>query len=348
MGHFAQSQIVWVRQFTPMRHGPPSHDVFRNVFLALKPDTLLEIMELWVGDLDGKQVTIDGKVSRGAKDSATGKSTLHILRAWVSEASLSVGQEVCAEKSNELEALPRLLAKLQLHGATVTTDAMGGHPNIAKQIQERGADYMLALKANEKDAHEAVIAHFESLRLPEEETHEQGGWQPTCEASTTTEQNRGRYEKREVIVIRDISWWLKSWKWEGLQSIICVRCETMRQRHSAEKPTVEMHYYLSSSKASATELGRLIRNHWSVENQCHHLLDVTYHEDQCQVRDKIAAHNLTLLREISAKVLKTSSLKGSVRRKRKRCALDPAFRTEVTRPIFPRFWCVSPAARATD
>lgn len=337
MGHFAQSQIVWLRQFTPMRHGPPSHDVFRNVFLALQPDALLEIMELWVGDLDGKQVTIDGKVSRGAKDSATGKSTLHILRAWVSEASLSVGQEVCAEKSNELEALPRLLAKLQLHGATVTIDAMGGHPKIAKQIQERGADYILALKANEKDAHEAVIAHFESLRLPEEETHEQGGWQPTCEVSTNTEQNRGRYEKREVIVIRDMSWWPKSWKWEGLQSIICVRRETMRQRHSAEKPTVEMHYYLSSSKASATELGRLIRNHWSVENQCHHLLDVTYHEDHCQVRDKTAAHNLTLLREISAKVLKTSSLKGSVRSKRKRCALDPTFRTEVTRPIFHGF-----------
>jgi predicted transposase YbfD/YdcC len=337
MGHFARSQLQWLRQFTPLRHGPPSHDVFRNVFLALQPELMLEIMELWVGGLDGKQVTIDGKVSRGAKDSATGKSTLHILRAWVSEASLSVGHEVCDEKSNELEALPRLLARLQLHGATVTIDAMGGHPDIAKQIQERGADYILALKANEKDAHEAVIARFESLRLPQDETHAPGGWQPGCEVSTTIEQNRGRYEKREVVVIRDMSWWPKSWKWAGLQSVICVRRETMRQRHSAEKPTVEMHYYLNSSKADAAELGRLIRNHWSVENQCHHLLDVTYHEDHCQVRDKTAAHNLTLMREISAKVLKASPQKGSVRSKRKRCALDPAFRTEVSRPIFHGF-----------
>ncbi|MBK8091021.1 MAG: ISAs1 family transposase [Verrucomicrobiaceae bacterium] len=117
------------------------------------PEVPLEIMELWVGGLDGK-------VSRGAKDSITGKSILHILHSWVSEASLSVGLEVCAEKSNELEALPRLLARLQLHGATVTIDAMGGHPDIAKQIQESGADYILVLKANEKDAHEAVIARF--------------------------------------------------------------------------------------------------------------------------------------------------------------------------------------------
>ena len=337
MGHFARSQLVWLRQFIPLRHGAPSHDVFRNVFLALRPDTLLEIMELWVGDLEGKHVAIDGKVSRGAKDTTTGKSSLHILRAWVSEASLSVGHEVCEEKSNELAALPRLLAKLQLHGATVSIDAMGGHPEVARLIQDAGADYILALKANEKEAHQAVIARFDQLRPAAEELHTQGNWAQGCEVSTTREQNRGRYEQREVVVLRDLSGWPKSWRWAGLQSIICVRRETMRQRHAAEKPAVEMHYYLSSSTASAAELGRLIRNHWSVENQCHHLLDVTYHEDHCQVRDKAAAHSLTLLREISTKVLKTSAVKGSIRSKRKRCALDPTFRTEATHHIFHGF-----------
>ncbi len=338
MGHFAQSQLPWLRQFIPLRNGAPSHDVFRNVFLALRPDDLLEIMELWVGDLAGKQVTIDGKVSRGAKDTTTGKSALHILRAWVSEASLSVGHEVCGEKSNELEALPRLLAKLQLHGATVTIDAMGGHPDIARLIQDAGADYILALKANEKAAHQAVVARFESLRpTPEAQAAGEQGWAEGCEVSTTREQNRGRYEQREVVVLRDLSWWPKSWKWAGLQSVICVRRETLRQRHATENPTVEMHYYLSSSKADAAELGRLIRNHWSVENQCHHLLDVTYHEDHCQVRDQAAAHNLTLMRELSTKVLKSSPLKGSIRSQRKRCCLDPAFRTAATQHIFHGF-----------
>jgi predicted transposase YbfD/YdcC len=337
MGHFARSQLDWLRQFIPLRNGPPSHDVFRNVFLALQPELLIEIMELWVGELGGKHIAIDGKVSRGAKDSTTGRSTLHILRAWVSEASLSVGHEVCAQKSNELDALPRLLSRLQLHGAVVTIDAMGGHPEVAKLIVEQGGDYILALKANEKEAHQAVIAHFESLRLPEDETHAPGGWQPQCEVSLTTEQNRGRYERREVVVERETDWWAKSCQWAGLQSIICVRRETLRHRQSGEKPVIEMHYYLSSSKADAGELGRLIRNHWSVENQCHHLLDVTYHEDHCQVRDKTAAHNLTLMREMSVKVLKSSPLKGSVRSKRKRSALDPAFRTEIARPIFHGF-----------
>lgn len=337
MGHFAQSQLPWLRQFMPLRNGAPSHDVFRNVFLALQPDALLEIMELWVGQLEGKQVTIDGKVSRGAKDGDTGRSSLHILRAWVSEAGLSVGHEVCAEKSNELEALPRLLSKLQLHGAVVTIDAMAGHPDIARQLQDKGADYILALKANEKEAHQAVIAHFEAQRPAEDELHATGSWAPGCEVSTSCERNRGRYERREVVVSREQSWWPKSWQWEGLQSVICVRRETMRQRHGGETPCVERHYYLSSLKASAAELGRLIRNHWSVENQCHHLLDVTYHEDHCQVRDKTAAHNLTLMRELSAKVLRDSTVKGSIRSKRKRCALDPALRTVVTSRIFHGF-----------
>lgn len=96
MESFARSQLDWLRQFIPLRNGPPSHDVFRNIFLALPPGLMLDILELWVGDLDGRHVAIDGKVSRGARDTTTGKSTLHILRAWVSEAGLSVSHEVCA------------------------------------------------------------------------------------------------------------------------------------------------------------------------------------------------------------------------------------------------------------
>ena len=110
-----------------------------------------------------------------------------------------------------------------------------------------------------------------------------------------------------------------------------------QKRHTAESPAIETHYYLSSSRAGAAEFGRLIRNHWSLENQCQHLLDVTYHENHCQVRDKAAAHNLTLMRELSTKVLKTSAVKGSIRSKRKRCALNPACMTEATHHIFHGF-----------
>lgn len=334
MGYFAQSQLEWLRRFTPLVHGAPSHDVFRNVFMALQPEALLEVMQQWAGELTGQHLAIDGKVSRGAKDPATGKSTLHLMRAWVGAASLSVGYAACADKSNELEALPRLLASLQLKGAVVTIDAMAGHPHVAELLQDAGADYLLALKANEKNAFEAVKARFAAGRPEAPGT----AWPPeSWQEAGTREMNRGRYEQRDVVVCRDLAWFDKSWKWPGLQSVIEVRRQTMRQRHSKEQPTEEYHYYLSSLAPDAARLGALIRAHWSVENQCHHVLDVTYHEDHCQVRDKTAAQNLTMVREIATKFLKASPAKGSLRSKRKRAALDPHFREGITNLIFQTF-----------
>jgi len=100
---------------------------------------------------------------------------------------------------------------------------------------------------------------------------------------------------------------------------------------------MNIHYYLSSLPPDAARPGDLIRAHWSVENQCHHALDVTYHEDHCQVRDRTSVQNLTLVREIATKFLKASPGKGSLRSKRKRSALDPHFREATTNLIFQTF-----------
>ena len=160
MEQFARRcQMPWLCTFLPMPHGPPSHDVFRNVFMAIKPQALLLIMADWCGDLSSLQIMIDGKALRGTA-TATRQGMVHVLRAWVHDAGLSAGHAVCCEKSNELNALPQLLAMLELKGTLVSIDAMGTHPDIAAQIHEAGGDYLLALKANQKGAMDAVIAHF--------------------------------------------------------------------------------------------------------------------------------------------------------------------------------------------
>ena len=96
---------------------------------------------------------------------------------------------------------------------------------------------------------------------------------------------------------------------------------------------LETHYYLSSLLADAAHLAQIIRGHWSVENSCHHVLDVTFQEDHCQVRDNNAAQNLSILREIAVRALKTHPSKGSMRAKRKRAALDPSYRTQLIADI---------------
>lgn len=327
MGVFAQTQLPWLRTFLTLENGAPSHDVFRNLFMALRPATLGQIIRDWCGDLSGQHVTIDGKVLRGTYDGTTAQCMVHVLRAWVAERSLSAGHVSCEQKSNEIEALPRLLDALVLQGAVVSIDAMGTQTAIARQIHEAGADYVLALKANQKQAMEALAAHFNaaderaSASAPQHQSHE------------TVALSHGRFERREYQATAELSWWPKSWKWEGLKSVVRVRRWTHRGAQQGDELALETHYYLSSLPADAQRLAQIIRGHWSVENSCHHVLDVTFQEDHCQVRDINAAQNLSILREIALRALKTHASKGSMRAKRKRAALDPYYRTQLIADI---------------
>lgn len=171
-----------------------------------------------------------------------------------------------------------------------------------------------------------------TLHVPEVAPQE---WPEGVSRSQTQKKNRGRFEQREVISLPVGEWLPKAFFWYGLQSAICVIRSTMRQRHGVENPVQEVHYYLSSLPAGdAAKLGGVIHQHWSIENGCHHLLDVTYHEDHCQVRDRTSAQNWTLVLEMSAKLIKEHPLKGTIRSKRKRAALSPSFRSDVIAPFF--------------
>lgn len=322
MEAFAKSQLLWLRTFLPLESGAPSHDVFRNVFMALRPDCLLAILSEWCGELTGMQVAIDGKALRGSDSAASGQKMVHVLRAWVSEAGISAGQVLCAEKSNELDALPRLLEALTLKGATVTIDAMGCHPHIAEQIHHAGGDYVLALKGNQKGALEAVAEHYAQA----DALMTTGALAPAAHQTVETiELSHGRFEQRVYTVTDDLEWFHKSWKWLGLRTVVRV-VRTTHRVGTREKLSQETHYYLSSLAPDAGHHAGLVRHHWSVENTCHYTLDVTFHEDDCQVRDRNAAHNLCILRELSAKVLRDHPAKKSMRAKRKLAALDPVFR----------------------
>ena len=320
MEDFAETQLPWLRSFLALENGPPSHDVFRNVLLALKPQALLDILTGWCGELTGRHIAIDGKALRGTYNAENGRYLVHLVRAWVDEYGLSAAQVTCAEKSNEIEAIPRLLDALHLQGATVTIDAMGTQPPIAEQIHEAGADYVLALKANQKGAFQAVEAHFQELVEADKPCVKH----PQIE---TLELSHGRCERREYTVTDELEWFHKSWTWAGLQSVAQVR--RFVQRSHDGPMNQEVHYFLCSFKADVQRVAKLVRGHWSVENRCHWVLDVTFGEDHCQVRDKNGAHNLSILREMVMRALRCEPSKLSLRRKRRRATLDPSFRLDL-------------------
>lgn len=320
MEDFAQAQLPWLRCFLALENGAPSHDVFRNILLALKPQALLDVLTGWCGELTGRHVAIDGKALRGTYSAENGRYLVHLVRAWVDEYGLSAAQVTCTEKSNEIEAIPRLLDALHLQGATVTIDAMGTQPPIAAQIHEAGADYVLALKANQKGAFQSVAAHFK-------ERVEAAGPCASHPQTETLELAHGRCERRQYTITEDLEWFHKGWKWPGLRSVAQVRRFVQR---SHEGPmNQEVHYFLCSFKADVQRVARLVRGHWSIENRCHWVLDVTFGEDHCQVRDKNAAHNLSILREMVLHALRSEPSKLSLRRKRRRAALDVSFRLDL-------------------
>jgi predicted transposase YbfD/YdcC len=349
MGAFASSQRDWLGTFLPMKHGAPSHDVFRNVFMALKPSALLGFLPTLCGHLLGKQICVDGKALRGTYDKFSMTCGVYVLRAWVREVGLSFGHVNCTEKGNERTALPELLASIELTGALVTIDAMGCHPAAARQIVEDNGDYLLCLKANEASTFAEVSAHFppeevpalteiteETPRIKVVPTETLGPPLAVSEFYETVELSHGRFERRKYTVITDLSFMKKGWKWWGLKTVIKV--DRWSHRHGTKEALGhEVHYYLCSRTATAEKFAQWIRGHWSVENQCHWVLDVTYGEDHCQVRDKNAAHNRSILREITAKAIKDHLPKKSIRSKRKLAAMCLNFRTALLASILQVF-----------
>src|SRR3954470_21929492 len=158
-------------QVLDLPNGVPRKDVFRRVLMALKPAAFQACFAGWLRSLRAEAVAetgverpvlaVDGKAARRSHDRTQGLGALHSVSAWASEYGLSLGQVACAEKSNEITAIPELLRLVDIKGAIIAIDAMGTQKAIAKQIVEGEADFVLALKGNQDSLHDAVIAHIE-------------------------------------------------------------------------------------------------------------------------------------------------------------------------------------------
>jgi len=316
ISEFGKAKEDWFRQFLKLPNGVPSHDTFRRVFSLLSPEKFVGVFSKWVSALseatDGEIVAIDGKTLRGSFDRASDKAALHVVNAWSCANGLVLGQVEVDGKSNEITAIPKLVEILELSGCTVTIDAMGCQKDIAEQIRDEGADYVLALKGNHGDLYEDVKLYFESHKSNDfadfkGEKHE------------TVDGDHGRIETRRYYLETDIEWSGADAVWKDLAGFGMV--EATREVNG--KVSTETRYYLTSLTGSAEELARAVRNHWQVENSMHWVLDVAFREDDCRTRDRRAAQNFSLLRKIALNLLKNEkSVKVGVKGKRLRAGWD--------------------------
>jgi hypothetical protein len=126
-------------------NGVSSADTFESVFKKLKSESLQSCLESYgkeiLESLSEKQIVLDGKKLKGVSPQSKGNSGLYILNAWVSENRLCIGQEKVEEKSNEITAIPKVLAALDIEESVVSIDAIGAQMKIAEQIIKQRGHY---------------------------------------------------------------------------------------------------------------------------------------------------------------------------------------------------------------
>ena len=319
---YGKSKTSWLSEFLDLDKGIPSHDTFRRVFGLIDAEAFEACFTSWAKsqaeDPDGEVVAIDGKTIRRSFDHGREQSPLHVVSAWASEQSLVLTQEVTSEKSNEITAIPEVLGALNLEGALVTIDAMGCQTEIAEQIIEEKADYLLALKENHKTAYRAVQDHFDD-RCFGSGAFDRGARSRL--RSDGFDESHGRVVRRKVFACSEASELEALSEWPGLQSVVGI--ETIRTVKGESETTAEIRYFLSSREAKDEVLEDAARQHWSIENSLHWVLDVTFNEDQSRVRDETAALGWAVLRKMALNLLKSDSeADTSIKGRRKQAGWD--------------------------
>lgn len=309
-------------------HGIPRKDVFRRVLSLLRPDAFQQCFVSWLQALreqaaeatgvDRPIFAVDGKTARRSHDRQKGLGALHAVSVWASEFGLSLGQVACAEKSNEITAIPELLRLVDIKGTIITIDAMGTQKAIAAQIVDSKADYVLALKGNQETLHQEVIDYID-------EQAKNDFADVKARRHITQETGHGREEIRSYIQLpvpedlRGLELW-KGLKSIGIATLVCVR---------DGKETTETRYYISSLPVSVKLFAHAVRSHWGIENSCHWSLDMTYREDESRIRDPHIRENFAWLNRFTLSLLKQHPGKDSIVMKRRACGWSDEFLAEV-------------------
>jgi len=292
----------WLKTFLDLPNDIPSHDTFNRFFSAVDPQRFLQCFKSWIHAIglvvEGTIISIDGKKIRRSHDDRFGKSALHLVSAWASDLHLSLGQVKTTDKSNEITAIPELLNLLSIKGCIITIDAMGCQKDIAAQIIDRKADYVLALKGNHGNLHDDVRTYFDEVEKSNFKNRK-------CNVFQTLEKDHGRIEKRTFVATSDIKWLDEKNDWKNLKSIVMV----VSERKEKDKRSVERRYYITSVAPNAEKIGRYIRSHWSIENTLHWQLDVNFKEDQSRMRTKNSGENFAAIRRMAITLLKQETTK---------------------------------------
>lgn len=328
---FGEAKLDWLRKFLPYKDGIPVDDTLARVMRKIETKEFQACFMKWVQSVSettlGDVVAIDGKTLRRSHNHRDGVPAIHMVSAWSSENGLVLGQEKTAEKSNEITAIPQLLDVLELKGCIVTIDAMGCQTAIAEKIIQKKAEYILALKGNQRKLHVEVTDFFE-IAWATDFKHVQYDYFEEHDAG------HGRVEYRQCWAIKPCADSFPSFeKWPDLKSLIMIKSRR-EFKDGLTKDTADTRFYIASIAPNAEKTLTAVRQHWGIENKLHWTLDMTFREDESRIRTEASAENFAIMRHIALNLIKNdTSRKASMKRKRFMAALEDDFRETIMRQV---------------
>jgi predicted transposase YbfD/YdcC len=316
IGVWAASNESWLLRHLELPNGIPSHDTIGRLLTMLKPAALQGSADTVPNPQ--KVIAIDGKALRRSHDRKNKLGALFLVSAWSVENGVSLGQLATEEKSNEITAIPELIASIDVSRAVVTIDAAGCQKNIASQIIDAGGDYILSLKGNQGTLHRAVEQWFVTQMA-------NGFVDATVRKYEQTVTGHGRtdvltyYHCKVPAVISGRS------QWKGLRSMGVA----IRESRQGDKVTREVRYFICSIRVSVKRFARAVRGHWAIENTLHWCLDVTFREDESRLRNRHAANNLAWLKRFAISLLKQMDDKESIAMRRRMAGWNADYLSQV-------------------
>ena len=291
---YADLQEEWFSSLLGEKVSAPSHGALWWFLVKTPPGALKSYIQKWFrkipGALRDQLLAIDGKRLRGANflDRIT-----HVVELFAAEDRLCLAAEKVPDKTVEKSTLPVILKQVDVEGAIISGDAHFTVPESAERIIDAKADYLLAVKDNQPSLCAEMENFFDQAHAIE--------WDELPHSfHQEIDKGHGRIETREVRVVEDLDWLPNADKWKKLACLIEVR--STRQKIGSATNKVFRRLYISSRRASAKDFAKWIRQHWSVENNCHWIADVIFEEDDNLMDRGHSAENMGLFRRLAMNI----------------------------------------------
>jgi predicted transposase YbfD/YdcC len=325
---YAEDNYHYLKEKLNLINGVPCKDTFARVIMRLHPlqfqQSLISLLKPIKPSNPHNFIPIDGKTIRRSHDWKHGQHPLHMVSAWSTAKGITLGVVKTYGKGNELKGIEQILDLIDIKNGTVTIDALGCQKKIAKKIVENGADYILAVKANQGNLHTKLINLFKKSKELNYDSM-------VVQSKKMIGSDHGRVETRDYIILPIMYAHEFKKYWLNINAVIKVESK----REINERVQLDTRYYITSLPYyDTTKISEGIRRHWSIENSLHWCLDVALNEDQCRIRKGHGPENMAMIRRFVLSLLKNeTTFKGGIRRKQRKALMQKDYLTSLLSKI---------------